>query len=245
MNESKEGEVMEFKLSVPMLPAKKLDVVNAESIAAEEISDPNSNRAVALIGDRFYQGRFLPAAELEKAYTGWENTLHDINHMGTTQLRGLGVTSDIRFFVGYNTNVSYDLTTKSVSMNINIDENTMYGKAWKAYVALCEKAGQVPNVSVNFNAKFRKVQAKELPKGVNYTEYGIKSTDYVDYIYNIEPRALSTVFKGACSDAAGCGIGKCSCETNHADDESTQDTQEDSEKRQELIKWLEEHIKGE
>jgi len=107
-------------------------------------------------------------------------------------------------------------------------------------VSLCEKAGQVPNVSVNFSGKTKRVQAKELPEGVNFSEYGLKPTDYVDYIYDIEPGALSTVYKGACSDSDGCGIGKCDC-TNHTEEEINEEETLEQEEKQALIKWLKEN----
>jgi len=106
-----------------------------------------------LIGDNFYHDAFLPAIELEKAASKWENTLHDVNHQGTSDARGLMISSNILYFIGYNNNVTYDKETKSVSMDINVVDNTHYSSAWRGYVELCELAGQTPNVSVSFLAK--------------------------------------------------------------------------------------------
>jgi len=93
-----EHEIKEFSFSVPMKTTKT--TINAEE-GVEAKETPSSTRAVALIGDRFYHGAFVPAVELEKAHKGWENTLHDISHMGTTHIQGLTATSDILYFVGY------------------------------------------------------------------------------------------------------------------------------------------------
>jgi len=228
-------EVKEFSFMCPMITTT-VEVNEAEGEKPTE----SSTRAVALVGDRFYHGAFVPAVELEKAHKGWENTLHDLNHMGTTHIQGLTATSDILYFVGYNKNVTYNKESKSVSMDIEIDDNTHYAKAWRGYMSLCEKAGQVPNVSVNFSGKTKRVQAKELPEGVNFSEYGLKPTDYVDYIYDIEPGALSTVYRGACSDSDGCGIGKCDC-TNHTEEEINEEETLEQEEKQALIKWLKEN----
>ena len=233
-------EIKEFSFLVPM---NTTTVLSLSQEKGEELKPPTEDktRAVALIGDRFYHGAFVSAVELEKAYKGWENTLHDINHQGTTHIQGLTATSDILYFVGYNKNVTYDNESKSVSMDIEIDDNTQYAKAWHGYVSLCEKAGQTPNVSVNFRGKTKRVQAKELPEGVNFSELGLKPTDYVDYIYDIEPGALSTVYRGACSDSDGCGIGKCDCNRNHTEEEINKEDALEQEEKEALIEWLKEN----
>ena len=232
-----ETEIKEFSFIGSIKTIKKEQNLSEETNNAEKT---DTHKAVALIGDRFYQGAFVPATELEKAYKGWENTLHDFNHQGTTHFQGLTATSDILYFVGYNKNVTYDKESKSVSMDIDISDETFYSKAWRGYVSLCEKAGQTPNVSVNFYAKTKRVQAKELPEGVNYTEFGLKPTDYIDYVYDIEPGALSTVYRGACSDSDGCGIGKCDC-TNHTEEEINESEELEKEEKEALIKWLKEN----
>jgi len=242
MNEKIEKK--EFSLMMPMHTRITKSYTDGNGLAGEESNE--KTRAVALIGDRFYRGQFLPAIELSKAHKGWENTLHDINHMGTTHIQGLTATSDILYFVGYNRNVTYDEKTKAVAMDIVPKEETFYGKAWKAYVELVEEAGGVPNVSVHFNAKVKRIQAKNLPDDVSYSDYGLDADDYVDYIYDIVPGALSTVFRGACNDAMGCGIGKsnsCDCENNNNEDEEPIDItkEKQEEERQELITWLKEH----
>jgi len=199
-------EYKEFSLTVPMY-SKETKVELECKDCEEKEYEIKKNRAVALIGDRFYHSAFLPATELEKSYSYWENTLHDGNHEGTTKVKG-SASSDIYEFVGYNHNVTYDKDTKSMSMEIEICDNTRNAASWRGYVELCELAGQTANVSVSFMAKTKSMKVSDLPEGVDYESYGYSAEDTVTYIYDIKPQALSTVFQGACSDKDGCGIGK-------------------------------------
>lgn len=227
-----EDELKEFNFIVTMTQ-KEEKIELACDDCEEKQYEIKKNRAVALIGNQFYQGAFLPATELEKAHKGWENTLHDINHQGTTDARGLTVTSNILYFVGYNDNVAYNSETNKMSMDIHISDNTHYATAWKGYVELCENSGQTPNVSVAFLAKTKSMKVSDLPSDVDYKAYGYSEGDTIVCIYDIQPRALSTVFKGACDDKRGCGIGL-------AEEESKQD-EEEAKAKAEIIKWLKEN----
>jgi len=235
MSKDKKIEFEMFTMDVAMTePSETVIVEENETVKTTHFSsNKDGHRAVAIIGDRFMRGVFLPAKELEKVYKQWNGTLHDINHMGTTHLMGLGASSDIRFFVGFQKDASYDSKTKEVSMNIHVNENTLYGKAWRSYVELCKEAGMTPNVSVAFLGKRGKMKAKDLPEGVEYAAYGLEDDDEIEYIYDIQPRALSTVLRGACNDKDGCGI------NNECKDGKCDLSQDDYEKRrQEIIKQL-------
>ncbi|RLG44657.1 MAG: hypothetical protein DRN81_04015 [Thermoproteota archaeon] len=243
-----EKEYEEFSLSVQLITKKERINLNADCEECEEKFEMKESRAVALVGDRFYHGTFFPASELEKAHKKWENTLHDINHQGTTDARGMMVSANILYFVGYNDNVTYDAETKSMSMNVNICENTHYANAWKGYIELCKKSGQTPNVSVSFRAQIKSIKVSDLPAGVNYEQYGLSENDEVRCIYDVQPDALSTVFKGACSDKDGCGIGKCNMEEvvdENPEEGTNVETEEIARKRAEIIKWLKENQTGE
>jgi hypothetical protein len=233
--------------SFTVMLTKTEEKVKLDCTDCEEQYEIKENHAVALVGDRFYKGAFFPAEELKKAHKSWENTLHDINHQGTFDTRGLQASSNILYFVGYNDNVTYDEDTKSMSMDIHICDNTHYAKAWRGYIELCEKSGQTPNVSVSFKAKTKSVKVSDLPSGVNYEAYGLSKDDYVRYIYDVQPDALSTVFRGACNDKNGCGIGIGHSEEVSHDGESTEDSETDDEetrlKREEIISWLKQHEK--
>jgi hypothetical protein len=192
----------------------------------------------AMTGDKIKKGKFMPASTLEASKDRWEGTLHDINHMGTTHSM-LDPRPDIRYFVGYHDKIEYDTDNKALKMRLTVDENTMYGKTWKAFVDLCSKAGKTPNVSVSIFGKVKYMKAKDLPADADYSEYGFDEDDYVPYFEEIIPRAVSTVLQGAWSDKDGCGI------SNHSDsDESSKsddinvDQEKLEEERQKLIKEL-------
>jgi len=234
----------QFSLTVKMQKHKeKIELSDCDD--CKEQYEIKENRAVALIGDAFYHGAFLPADELKKAYKLWENTLHDINHQGTMDVRGFNVSANILYFIGYNDNVTYDEENKAMQMDIHICDNTHYASAWRGYIELCEKSGQTPNVSVSFKAKTKAVKVSDLPKGVDYKAYGLSEDDMVRYIYDIQPDALSTVFRGACDDKKGCGIGKCQAEPEEdstvANDISEKEQEQIRQKREEIISWLKNH----
>lgn len=236
-----ESEYKEFSLQVSLTKTEeKIDLSDCQD--CEEDYEIKENRAVALVGDRFYHGAFLSAEELKIAHKGWENTLHDINHQGTTDIKGFMASSNILYFVGYNDNVRYDEDSQSMVMDVNIVENTHYAPAWKGYIELCEKAGQTPNVSVSFMAKTKSIKVSDLPKDVDYEAYGYDKEDSVQYIYDIKPQALSTVFRGACSDKDGCGIGKNQNQSEvHSEQGDDSVNEEERQRREEIISWLKEH----
>lgn len=256
-------EYEEFTLEIPLTEYQKEEKkieLSTTSNDVKELTDPKeieeadnkrlemeksqsesnmiTQHAVALKGNEFYKDCYLPASELEKAHKGWEGTLHDINHMGTTHLMGLGASSDIRFFVGYQDNVKYNPETKQVAMDIHVDENTQYGKTWKSYVNLCKKAGRVANVSVTFLAKRGTAKAKEIVH--SYEDLGYKGDETITYIKDIRPVALSTVLKGACSDDKGCGIGKCPVQNSEESVTPEENNKQDEDYEKERKKLIEE-----
>lgn len=245
VEKNKSEEYEEFTFDVPLT---RYDYINDTSIELQDTknikNNPNTEvrTAIALIGDRFYKGSFFSADELEKAAPQWEGTLHDINHFGTTFGNGLRTQSNILYFVGWQDNIHYDKESKSVSMDIHADYDTYYGEAWKSYINLCEKAGQMPNVSISFLGKRKLVQAKNLPEGSNYQAYGFGEEDYVSYIYDVIPQALSTVLKGICNNKQGCGIAiNNSVESTTCSDPECvvkKEDKEDAEKRAYLEKRL-------
>lgn len=240
--ENMDEEYENFTLYCDLTEITPASLVTAETMSEEGINK-STYRAVALKGDEFYQGIYLPVTELEKAYTGWNGTLHDINHMGTSHPMGLSVMADIRYFVGYQDNVKFDAKTKTIAMDIHIDKDTLYGKTWLSYVSLCKKAGQTPNVSVTFAAQRGVGKAKDVV--FNYADYGFKGDESIVYIKDIRPIALSTVLKGACSDDKGCGINGCSVKpetegsvTSEKTEEEIQTEKDYEEEKQKLIEQL-------
>ena len=177
-------------------------------------------------------GGFFSEAESQRMYKNWEGTLHDINHAGTGVPNG-----DILAFIGYHTNVNHNSKTKEVTMDIKVNHNTMYAKAWEAYIETCELAGKIPNVSVTYFGKQKLVVAKELPNGTDYKSEGYSDNDLVPVLTNVEPVCVSTVLVGRCNDKDGCGI--------RNDDTCSDGTKQDvldvlEEKRQKMIKRIKE-----
>lgn len=146
-------------------------------------------------------GGFFSEVESERIYKNWGGTLHDINHAGTAYPAG-----DITAFIGYHTNVKHNSKTKEVTMDIKVNNETMYARAWKAYVETCELAGKIPNVSVTYLGRQKLVAAKELPNGADYKSEGFSDDDFVPVLTNVEPVCISTVLQGRCNDKDGCGI---------------------------------------
>lgn len=220
-------------------PCQSCSTVETICEMTEKETKTNQYHASMIKGDDFYHGCYLPASELEKAYSGWNGTLHDISHMGTTHLMGLGATSDIRFFTGYQDNVQYNPDTKIVTCDVYVDEDTQYGKTHIAYINLCEKAGQIPNVSVTFLAKRGVAKAKDIIN--NYSEFGYKENDNVTYIKDIQPVALSTVLRGVCDDKKGCGIKRnCSTKGSVTPEKSEQEIEAEKVYEEERKKLIEE-----
>jgi len=180
----------------------KLEVMHVNK---ENIPDENGSERIykitAIVGDRFMNGGFFPEEESERVYKNWEGTMHDINHEGTEAPNG-----DILKFIGHHINVNHNSTTKEVTMEIKVNRNTMYAKAWEAYIETCELAGQIPNVSTTYLGNRKLVKAKDLPSGTDYKSEGFSDNDLVPVLTNVEPFCVSTVLRGRCNDKDGCGV---------------------------------------
>ena len=170
-------------------------------------TESNTYPAVCVIGDRFYKGKFLPASEIEKAYKTMDGAFHDINHWGTSYPNGFGTQTNIEYVIGFQKNTKYDPVTKRMTTEIYIEDTAPKAEVWKGFMNICRKANKVPNVSVAFWASSVEKPVSELPKDVDYKQYGLGDNDNVIFLTDLEFHALSTVFKGACDDKTGCGIG--------------------------------------
>ena len=216
----------------------KLEVMhNRHENTTDKNEDERTYRITAIIGDRFMNGGFFPEVESERIYKNWEGTLHDINHAGTGFPHG-----DILAFIGYHININHNSKTKEVTMDIKVNRNTMYAKAWEAYIETCELAGQIPNVSVTYLGNQKLVVAKELPNGTDYKSEGYSDNDLVPVLTNVEPVCISTVLRGRCDDKDGCGVrNDNTCLDGTCDVAKQQDVLYASEKeRQEMIKRIKE-----
>lgn len=205
-------ELKEYNVEIGlcMCPVSKEEFTEFTSTVTEELEAPEDTdvftyHASTIVGDKFYKGDFMSATAIENSVAEWAGTLHDINHMGTTRITPMGITGgDIRYFVGWQDNITYNAETKTLEMDIHIDTSTLYGKATKGYIDLCAKAGKIPNVSISFLGATKTARVNTLP--VDFKSYGLTGEETVNVIHTIKPRALSTVLEGACSDKQGCGI---------------------------------------
>lgn len=228
------GEIFTSDAQCTLVPITKEHFKEGKNAETETVQTGTKN-IIAVIGNRFMNGGFLPEGVLEKSYKKWNGTLHDINHMGTSTGFFL-MQSDITYFIGYHKNVKYNSETKEVSMELHVEDDVALAADWKAYNKLCERAGQIPNVSVTYYAKRDWITASELPKDVPWKKEGYSKNDLVPVLNEITPICVSTVLQGRCNDKDGCGI------RNIEKDTCTDDTcKEFEEKKQKLIKWLKEN----
>jgi len=172
----------------------------------EQFSNTEGNKytAVAVIGDRFYHGKFLAFSEISKAAESMNGAYHDINHWGTTYTDG---NPNIEYIIGYQKNTTVDPISKKMKTDIFVNEKAPHYNTWKNFIDVSKDAGRTPNVSVSFWGSNKKVKANELPTGTSFQQQGYEENDEVPYLYDLQFQALSTVFQGACDDKAGCGIG--------------------------------------
>lgn len=221
----------EAQLFTETIDAPLVEYQNDEKPVAQE------QKFIAVIGDRFMNGGFLPYEELKKCYKQWEGTLHDLNHMGTST-GFMMMQQDISYFIGYHRNVKINDSDKSVSMELVVNKDAPRYKEWKAYIDICKEAGKIPNVSTTYFGQRRFITAKDLPQGVDYQSAGYTETDKVPVLYNVRPVGVSTVFIGRCSDKDGCGYNKV-CDTKSC--EMDNKNQENIELKQKIIEWLKNH----
>lgn len=214
---------------------KEVSAENDSVVITNDVNNGAKNM-IAVIGNRFMNGGYLSKEVLEASYKKWSGTLHDINHMGTSTGFFL-MQTDITYFIGYHTNVQFNKESGEVSMELNIEESTKFAEAWNGFIKLCERANQIPNVSVTYYGKRDFILASNLPKEVPWKKEGYGKDDLVPVLTEITPVCVSTVLEGRCNDKDGCGI-----RNNEEECEKPSKLEIELEvKRQELIKWLKEN----
>ena len=174
-----------------------------------ENADEEVYRSVALVGDRFYKGRFMPWEAVKKAAAGLDGTFHDVNHFGTAYPGVMGMpVQNIGYIIGYQKNTMLDEANKRIITEIHISKKAQAYPMWKGFMDINKNAGRIPNVSVSLWHDTKPMKIRDLPGGAAaYATEGYKEDQTVDVMSNIEFRALSTVMRGACNDTHGCGIG--------------------------------------
>ena len=222
------------------------ELSDANKPIAMQATEKDGYTATIVIGDRFMKGVFVAADEIKKVYKGWNNTLHDLNHMGSGYAAGFSVIpADISYIVGYQDKLTYDAKTKAVQAKIHIDEKAQRYNEWQSYANICNQINRPLNVSMYCFGQIRWMKARDLPKGCGYQKQGFKADDTVPCMFNIMPYMVSTVTRGACDDKDGCGIENSSCDNNNysvgtteQDEIEDENKPEDAERRAYLEKRM-------
>jgi len=220
--EYEEGKLYPFKFDCP-----SVDFAFDADGKFMASSEKGYNMVVA-IGNRFMNGVYVSNKVLKDANKGFNNTPHDMNHMGTGYQAGVftRVPADISYVVGYQDNLHFDNESGEIRATTHISETAVRYAEWKSYVDICAKMGRTPNVSMFATGKVEYIEARKLPKGSHYGQHGYAAADLVPCMAELNPVAVSTVFTGACSDRDGCGL------ANTYEDEKYNSNEEDEDEKQ-------------
>ena len=210
-----------------------------------QATDGEGYSATIVIGNRFMKGIFIAADELKKVHKGWNNTLHDLNHMGSGYMAGFSVIpSDISYIVGYQNGLKFDDNTKAVTAKVHIDKESPRYDEWQSYANICNDINRPLNLSMYCFGRVQFIKAEDL--GVKPSEYkkqGYVKGDTVPCMFDIQPYMVSTVTRGACDDKDGCGIENSNCEDNNCDigavsqdNKKNETNPEDAERKAYLVK---------
>lgn len=195
---------------------------------------------VAVVGNRFMNGDFVPADELKKVAHEWNNTYHNLNHG-----RNFNGNVMIQEVVGIHQNAHFDDGDNSVKMDVIEGENTLYYKAWKGFLELNEKTSKPVNVSMEIwcnESKEKLSDIKELVSEDDIKKFDLKDDSEINVLRDLTPKAVATVDIGAGGD--DCSYEKRQEETNSdftfTTDVSTSDADVENE---EIIKENKEDTK--
>jgi len=197
-----------------------------KTVTADVKEDDNwvTFKAVAVIGNRIMKRVYVPYDELKKHISSWNGTYHDINHMGTSypDTTFPFKRQNIEYIIGYQTNAAANDATKEISVDVVVNKNSPKYNIWKSFVDIATKAGRIPNVSMSILARSKKVRIRDL--NMSLSDYGFNDNDFIEYLYDIQPIALTTCIEGECNDAKGCGLliqsekdcndNQCDCKTD-------------------------------
>jgi len=204
-DEYEKGENYEFRFDSVFGDGKSTEFNYAEFI--EKATSPNGYNMVIAKGNMFLKGIYISTKEMKAAHKGFNNTLHDLNHMASGYANGFSIVPpDISYIVGWQDGLSYDDTTDEVRANVHIEKTAFRYDEWKSYIDVSSKAGRTPNVSMFVFGKIEYIEARKLPKGCGYGRAGYNADDLVPCMASIQPFMVSTVTRGACDDKNGCGI---------------------------------------
>ena len=182
---------------------------NASKIIEEEIDGKKFDvvELTAAVGDIFFQETFVPKEVLRQMATGWNGTIHDLSHLGTSYPNGAhGSRENLDYIVGFNNDAHWDDTTNSVKMKAHISHDAPKYSAWKNYMDICHITGKKPNVSMDVSPViFKAMNTKDLPVGLMIPQRHVRNGK-VRALAGGTPFAVTTCLAGKCDDKAGCGI---------------------------------------
>jgi len=153
---------------------------------------------VLVTGNRFMNGEFVPASELEKVYKQWDGTYHNLNHGRNFDGRVM-----VQEIVGIHTDTQ--MKDNDVVTNVIEGEKTALYDAWKGFLALNQKAGKPTNVSMEVWANAKPMRYSEIKHLVSkddryLSKREIKDDDEVTVLVDFEPAGGATVDVGAGGD---------------------------------------------
>ena len=136
-------------------------------------------RSTALVGDGIFNGAYFPCEEIARAYKSMENKPLNLNH-----------SSAIEDEVGYVKDVEYG--DKKMSLVPVINNSLVKANVAKAYIENRLASGQVPELSVGVwtNSAIENIGGRD-----------------IEVCRDLAFDHLALVTRGACSPAAGCGVG--------------------------------------
>ena len=189
--QKKDGKVMKH-LSANFVTTDKGNIKNLKATTEDK------HPMVLVVGNRFMNGEFVPADELEKVYKQWDGTYHNLNHGRNFDGRVM-----IQEIVGVHTNSQFK--DNSVIVDIIEGEKTEGYDAWKGFLALNQKAGKPTNVSMETYASEKTVKYSEIKKLVSKDDRYVArmqpgDDDEVTVLVDLEPAGGATVDIGAGGD---------------------------------------------
>ena len=187
----KDGKVMKH-LNAEFVTTDKGHIKNLKA------TNEDKHPTVLVVGNRFMNGEFVPANELEKVYKQWDNKYHNLNHGRNFDGRIM-----VQEIVGIYTNSRF--TENKVMVDIIEGEKTAEYDAWKGFLALNDKAGRPTNVSMELWANEKTAKFSEIKNLVDKSDKFVTKANLTDdsdvtVLYDFEPAGGATVDIGAGGD---------------------------------------------
>jgi len=159
--------------------------LSARWISNDKLAEGESPQqaTVALVGDNIYNGVYFPAAEIKKAYHTMERQPLNLDHSDRVEDE-VGFVKDVKFENG------------KMLLTPVICDHTAKAHIAKGYIEERKNAGKIPEVSIE-------VWASKADEEIEIQGEKVIVPVARDYEFD----GLALVTRGACSPAAGCGVG--------------------------------------